>query len=198
MSDEFSTKSPVKPNKGKAQWVKAEYKKTVTNKDERLHSHTMTVPYLMPGTTIFVHGVNSEGEWYKDAAEQFCAGLNTRLGRKDLNGGDDIAYNKKVNRFYPRDDQGSRYRRPIIPFYWGYKLQPGDLDKDDKQKGKYPGIYHKADMSWGGGPFQNGTNSLLQFWQGGFKRRLLGNIIDLQAINPEIDRQLQDAPPRSY
>lgn len=189
MSNEFSTKSPVKPNKGKAQWVKAEYKKTVTNKDERLHTHTMEVPYLMPGTTIFVHGVNSEGEWYNDAAKQFCAGLNKRLGRNDLEKLE--PHPSKPYRFARFNKEGKPYRSPIIPFYWGYKLQPDDLKK-------YPGIYHKADMSWGGGPFQNGTNSLLQFWQRGFKRRLLGGIIDLQAINPEIDRQLQDAPPRSY
>ncbi len=189
MSDEFSTKTPVKPNKGKAQWVKAEYVNTKTNKDERLHTHNMTVPYLMPGTTLFVHGVNSDGEWYKDAADQFCAGLNKRLGRKDLDSGEFI---REKMRFTGRDKEGQqRARSPIIPFYWGYKMQPGD----DKS---YPGIYHKADKSWGGGPFQNGTNSLLQFWQRGFKRRLLGGILDLEAINPEIDRQLQDAPPRSY
>jgi uncharacterized protein involved in type VI secretion and phage assembly len=36
----------------------------------------------LPGVVIFVHGVNSDGEWY-DAAEQgLCEGLNARLARQ--------------------------------------------------------------------------------------------------------------------
>ncbi|MBU1776739.1 MAG: DUF3274 domain-containing protein, partial [Gammaproteobacteria bacterium] len=124
------------------------------------------------------------------------AGLNKRLGRYCLEKLE--PHPNKPYRFARFNKEGKPYRSPIIPFYWGYKMQPGDLDKDDKQKGKYPGIYHKADNAWGGGPFQNGTNSLLQFWQDGFKRRLVAEIVDLQALNPEIDRQLQDAPPRAY
>ena len=37
----------------------------------------------LPGVVIFVHGVNSEGEWFKDAEEGLCAGLNRRMGRYD-------------------------------------------------------------------------------------------------------------------
>ena len=188
MSDEFSTLPRVKANKGKAQWVQARYVKSETNEAERLTTHIMEVPYLMPGTIIFVHGVNSEGEWYEQAAQQFCAGLNKRLGRKCLKS---AILDPATKRFGKKATDGTDARSPIIPFYWGYKLQPGDLER-------YPGIYHKEDMAWGGGPFQNGTNSLLQFWQGGFKRKLLAGLIDLQGINPEIDRQLQDAPPRGY
>jgi hypothetical protein len=38
----------------------------------------------MPGIIIFVHGVNSEGEWYEAAEQNILAGLNKRLGRSDL------------------------------------------------------------------------------------------------------------------
>lgn len=191
MGDEFSTLARVKANKGKAQWVRARYVKSETNKAERLVTHTMKVPYLMPGTIIFVHGVNTEGDWYAEAAEQLCNGLNKRLGRNDLDSGGNSGYDRSTNRFKTQDKDNKRFRRPILPFYWGYKLQPGDLQR-------YPGLYHNGDMAWGGGPFQNGTNSLMQFWHDGFKRKLLAGLIDLQALNPEIDRQLQDAPPRSY
>ncbi len=34
-----------------------------------------------PCLVIFVHGVNSEGEWYNAAERHICAGLNDRLGR---------------------------------------------------------------------------------------------------------------------
>ncbi len=36
-----------------------------------------------PGIVIFVHGVNSDGEWYEQAEQGLCAGLNTRLKRRD-------------------------------------------------------------------------------------------------------------------
>jgi hypothetical protein len=165
MSEEFSTLPRLRPVKGKAQWVGASYVQT-----EADGTVVMDVPYLMPGTVIFVHGVNSIGEWYADAAKQLCVGLNKRLGRDDLARG---------------------ARSPIIPFYWGYKMQPGD-------EKRYPGLPHDEHNAWGGGPFQNGTNNLLQFWQDGFKRKLLAGVIDLQRLNPDITRQLQDAPPRAY
>ena len=34
------------------------------------------VPPHMPGVIIFVHGVNSEGEWYDKAEKALCEGLN--------------------------------------------------------------------------------------------------------------------------
>ncbi|CDG86012.1 putative uncharacterized protein [Janthinobacterium agaricidamnosum NBRC 102515 = DSM 9628] len=168
--------------------MQARYIKSETNEVERLTTHIMDVPYLMPGTIIFVHGVNSEGEWYEQAAEQFCAGLNKRLGRNCLKS---AKFDPVTKRFAKKATDGTDAHSPIIPFYWGYKLQAGDMER-------YPGIYHAADNAWGGGPFQNGTNNLLSFWQGGFKRKLLAGLLDLQKINPEINRQLEDAPPRTY
>jgi hypothetical protein len=177
MSDEFSTLARVQPIKGKAQWVPGRYLRT-----ELDGTIVMDLPLLMPGIVIFVHGVNSIGEWYAKAATQLCVGLNKRLGRDDLVS----IYDRKKKRFSP-----SGSRSPIIPFYWGYKMQPGD-------EKRYPGLPHDENNAWGGGPFQNGTNNLLQFWQDGFKRKLLGGLIDLQRLNPDITRQLQDAPPRAY
>ncbi|EDT43577.1 conserved hypothetical protein [Burkholderia ambifaria MEX-5] len=49
----------------------------------------------------------------------------------------------------------------------------------------------------GGGPFQNGTNNLPQLWSyEGFKRYVLR--FDMESLNTEADRQLQDSPPRTY
>lgn len=177
MSDEFSTLSRVRPTKSKAQWVEGQYLRTESD-----GTIVMDVPLLMPGVVIFVHGVNSIGEWYAKAAKQLCAGLNRRLGRDDLTS----VYDRQEKKF-----SASGSRSPIIPFYWGYKMQPGD-------EHRYPGVPHDEHGAWGGGPFQNGTNNLLQFWQGGFKRKLMGGLIDLQRLNPDITRQLQDAPPRAY
>src|SRR5450830_468160 len=50
---------------------------------------------------------------------------------------------------------------------------------------------------WGGGPFQNGTNNLQQLWSDkGFRRHVLG--VDMQQLNTEAERELNDAPPRDY
>jgi pimeloyl-ACP methyl ester carboxylesterase len=188
MGDEYSTLQPIRPNKGKAQWTRANFVRTEINDADRVKTHIMEVPYLMPGTIIFVHGVNSEGEWYPQAARQFNAGLNKRLGRTCL---EDSRFERATKRFTGINEAGKRARSPIIPFYWGYKLQLGD-------EKRYPGIFHGEDGAWGGGPFQNGTNNLLQFWRDGFKRSVLGGLIDLQRLNADITRQLQDAPARAY
>ena len=37
----------------------------------------------LPGVVIFVHGVNSDGEWYRAAEAGLCKGLNTRMQRCD-------------------------------------------------------------------------------------------------------------------
>jgi hypothetical protein len=45
---------------------------------------------------------------------------------------------------------------------------------------------------WGGGPFQNGCNSLPLLWsERGFSRRVWAAFlpVDVQGMNPEVDRQ---------
>lgn len=189
MSDQFSSIPRVRADKGKAQWRYGTYLKSETDEEQHVTTHIFQIPYIMPGTIIFVHGVNSDGEWYRDAAEQFASGLNKRLGRECLE--KLVGDPSRPHRFSRHRVDGKPYNSPVIPFYWGYKLQSGD-------EKRYPGLYHEADGAWGGGPFQNGTCSLTQFWQDGFKRKVLAGLLDLQRLNPEIDRQLQDAPPRAY
>jgi hypothetical protein len=75
MSDDLSNiKLPVTPDPGKYQWVKGK----VTGIDDKQtdRTHHVGVPHLVPGVTIFVHGVNSDGEWYHDASTEFACGLN--------------------------------------------------------------------------------------------------------------------------
>lgn len=170
------------------------------------------IPPHVPGVIIFVHGVNSEGEWYDAAERALCDGLNERLGLTDTE------FKLTANSYLDSDsDTHEMHERrynskkpgnsPVIRFYWGYR------DPDDT-----PGRYRvplrnlkgadrwkcaKDDQGpwfWGGGAFQNGTNNLQQMWCGkGFKRKLgpLG-IVDLEALNTEPERQLQDAPARDY
>lgn len=160
-------------------------------------------PHL-PGIIIFVHGVNSEGEWFDSAEAALLAGLNKRLGRQDL----------RPNKYYEKSELTHQIEEegysPVIRFYWGYRAADGH-EKDylvplrDKT-GKSVWIKEdegqwKSPQYWGGGPFQNGTNNLPQLWQTwGFKRSVWAGPIpvNVQALNTEWDRQLQDAPAREY
>lgn len=191
MLNDLSCIRDIRPHKDIAQWVTADYEHSDYDERSGETTHHVSIKPLMPCTIIFVHGVNSEGEWYEDAAKQFAEGLNKRLGRGDDLVGLERSENE-AHRFRSFKPDRTRYRSPILPFYWGYKLQPGDLKR-------YLGLYHEDhDMAWGGGAFQNGTNNLYTMWKGGFRRKVLNDLVDLQGINPEIDRFLGDAPPRWY
>jgi pimeloyl-ACP methyl ester carboxylesterase len=184
------------------------------------------VPYRkpMPCVVIFVHGVNSEGEWYLDAENGLVAGLNERLGRRDL----------RANT-YTRDKRTleTSNKSPVIRFYWGYCAPVKETDnhtfeykiplktRRKIENGTAAGYkYHAyshhypegkpdaperpiepnikgATYYWGGGPFQNGTTSLNMSWYDGFD---LNGVIDVGSrfVNPEIDRPLYKSPPRTY
>lgn len=85
------------------------------------------VPPHLPGIIIFVHGVNSEGEWYDKAEQALCEGLNERLGLHDS------AYKLKPNEYVDTEvgRAGKKHTRrikadnpgysPVIRFYWGYR-----------------------------------------------------------------------------
>lgn len=206
MSNDLSFLTPVHPDQGKAQWVQG--KVTGIDKTSPTRTHLIGVPDLMPGTVIFVHGVNSEGEWYSDAARQFCEGLNARLGRVDLKSSIVDQYTK---RFKDRTESGEKPRSPVIPFYWGYSVPPEkrlfitgtDINcKADGSMGAFCDKYGnrlRKDGSWGGGPFQNGTGTLPPFWhEEGFRKKIIGGLIDVDKINPIVGRHLLDCPDRLY
>lgn len=164
------------------------------------------LPPHMPGVIILVHGVNSEGEWYDDAENSLCDGLNDRLGRTASN-------NLSANEYSDISKGKSKTVRyisklgnsPVIRFYWGYSAEPGTEHKwrIPMQNPRGANVWdpgstkEKGPWYWGGGPFQNGTNNLQQLWSNqGFTRHLFG--FDLQEMNTELDRQLDDAPSRRY
>ncbi|WP_051516370.1 hypothetical protein [Herbaspirillum sp. RV1423] len=164
------------------------------------------LPINLPGVVIFVHGVNSEGEWYDVAEQALCEGLNERLNRDDLKPNKYVTRNKDdqpIRRTLKLDNDG---RSPVIRFYWGYRAQDGQKGKwriplknpDQLDCAKHGDDKNAEDpWYWGGGPFQNGTNNLQQLWSPlGFSREVLG--FDMQQFNTEVERELNDAPPRQY
>ncbi|WP_230961848.1 DUF3274 domain-containing protein [Burkholderia anthina] len=187
----------------------------------------MSVPRPMPCIVIFVHGVNSEGEWYEEAESGLVKGINERLGRVDLvpNG----------YKYIESADMDSRplsgvkiENSPVIRFYWGYRAAKEDAsnvkfpwriplktrvaqyerERDDPSYTPYayPSYSYKNPEKnikgntyyWGGGPFQNGTTALSMSWYDGFNPVVWGVNIGSPTINPERDRPLNACPKRTY
>lgn len=161
----------------------------------------------LPGVVIFVHGVNSEGEWFTAAEEGLCRGLNRRLGRLDdqmmfkgVEGGQmqPVQYTESLTPDgYLNPDLGSTtYIKPtesfspVIHFRWGYKAGKDEL----KQYGA--NIFLNEQNYWGGGPFANGCGTLADLWAKGLDDRAFG-FLSVQALNGT-DRLVYATPPRAY
>ena len=110
-------------------------------------------PLQLPGLIIFVHGVNSEGEWYDYAEKALCKGLNERLGLENefalienrYAGGyfescekesaewkgcyGDHAGDNKRKWVVPSRRITEEGRSPVIRFYWGYRAADNETDK---------------------------------------------------------------------
>ncbi|MDC6292941.1 T6SS effector phospholipase Tle3 domain-containing protein [Ralstonia pseudosolanacearum] len=173
-----------------------------------------------PCLVIFVHGVNSEGEWYNDAERHLCAGLNDRLGRwgtevelrTSVEKEDDPNYTYSIDRPLKRtrphfdgeqNAANSNYlhtKSPVIRFYWGFKARKGDYSRpsardrnDHKAELRDFPVALDEDNAWGGGPFQNGTSGLWHMF-----RKDKGFTLDFQHLNTITDRYLTESPPRTY
>ncbi|MEF9406300.1 hypothetical protein V4891_21815 [Ralstonia solanacearum species complex bacterium KE055] len=175
----------------------------------------------LPCLVIFVHGVNSEGEWYNAAEQHICAGLNDRLERWGTpvelissvpeDGDPMYTYDIKhpLKRTRPHFEGGqnaanSNYlfaKSPVIRFYWGFKARKGDYGRPSEHD--YRDVHHPElrdypvaldqEDAWGGGPFQNGTSGLWHMF-----RKDKGFTLDFQRFNPITDRYLTECPPRTY
>ncbi len=185
-------------------------------------------PLQLPGLIIFVHGVNSEGEWYDKAEKALCEGLNERLGLLSDGGKHKLRENTYLSPHWNKDQTEwivpprrikEEGRSPVIRFYWGYRAADEEAGeyaiplknaegenfydltpaaRKDKEQVKAHGPWF-----WGGGPFQNGCNQLVSLWSSqGFTRWIHPLGIPLpfstQLLNGERDRLLSSAPPRHY
>lgn len=173
------------------------------------HAH-LDVPMQLPlpGIVIYVHGVNSDGEWFEHSENGLCAGLNDRLARND----DQLAMkgveagqmlpasympeltpegyiNPKLaaQTFIKADPSFS----PVIRFRWGYKASKEDLEAFGD------GIFLNEQNYWGGGPFANGCTTLPDLWGEGLNDSLF-LWMHIQHMNPTNDRAVFNCPPRAY
>lgn len=199
---------------------KPQYRSSLSPKSVKVRAECKHPPHL-PGIIIFVHGVNSTGEWFSTAEESICRGLNIRLGLENTpysllpniyNCDDSFDFDnyKKDRKLLNAGEANS----PVIRFYWGYRSANGEEDKyqiplvnrqnedyhELKEQGMTPEILKaKGPWFWGGGPFQNGTNNLLSLWgETGFNEKLRYLGAKVQTFAPDFDRLLTTAPPRKY
>lgn len=199
---------------------KPQYRSSLSPKSVKVRAECKHPPHL-PGIIIFVHGVNSTGEWFADAEKNICKGLNTRLGLNET------PFTLKPNKYNCDDnfdfDNYKKDRKllnvgeansPVVRFYWGYRSPSGEEDKyqiplvnrqnEDYHQLKEQGateevLKAKGPWFWGGGPFQNGTNNLLSLWgETGFNENLRYLGFKVQTFAPDFDRLLTSAPPRKY
>ena len=162
----------------------------------------------LPGIVIFVHGVNSDGEWFSAAEEGLCKGLNTRTARnedqihhctveggkltqvkylKDLTPDGYLNPDKTAKTFIDGEDHYS----PVIQFRWGYKASADELQTFGK------GIYLNEKGYWGGGPFANGCTTIPDLWESGLNDQLF-LWVHAQHLNPTNDRLVYACPHRGY
>lgn len=163
----------------------------------------------LPGIVIFVHGVNSDGEWFEAAEEGLLRGLNTRLGLDRALGGNaalqpvrylsEIQPNGQLTRSWSSYDLISDPGfSPVIRFRWGYKAAgkdgtPGSQDEKAVYGGK---LYLNELDAWGGGPFQNGTSALSYMWGLGLDDRVFWWLY--ANMFPVDGREVYACPPRTY
>jgi pimeloyl-ACP methyl ester carboxylesterase len=162
----------------------------------------------LPGIVIFVHGVNSDGEWYRQAEAGLCDGLNDRLKRcnehmayptpqggqltpvkylSELTADGFINPRLRANNFVGPSDHFS----PVIQFRWGYKASAEELQLYGNA------TYLNEENYWGGGPFANGCTALPDLWGAGLSDELF-LWLHVQHMNPTSDRKVYACPPRPY
>ncbi|WP_423245218.1 T6SS effector phospholipase Tle3 domain-containing protein [Janthinobacterium tructae] len=161
-----------------------------------------------PGIVIFVHGVNSDGEWYRAAEAGLCKGLNTRMKRcnehlchatPEAGQLTPLRYRSELSDdgYVDPDYTASTFIvpqahfSPVIQFRWGYKAS----DKELQQYGD--SVYLNEHAYWGGGPFANGCSSLPDLWGEGLSDALF-LFIHIEHLNPVNDRIVYACPPRPY
>ncbi|MBY0241705.1 MAG: hypothetical protein K2X55_20575 [Burkholderiaceae bacterium] len=162
----------------------------------------------MPGIVIFVHGVNSDGEWFDASEKGLCAGLNQRMKRENEHlawHGPESGQLTPVSYGAELTDDGyvhpnvnsksfiasTKHYSPVIRFRWGYKASGEELQKYGA------GIYLNEHDYWGGGPFANGCTSLPDLWSEGMSDQLL-LWMQVQHLNPTNNRPVYSCPPRPY
>ena len=169
-----------------------------------------------PCTTILIHGVNDLGTDFGAVESGLCEGLNDRLGRAELNGGEythgrmanDPSNVTVADLMKNLDDVIYRRQEPpgtksvVIPFYWGFKASASDLAKEPEKQTKNGQYIDKfgnrldSHRAKGGGMFANATTNIPDM----FDSHFLGGAKtwSLDTLQGDLTHPLREAPNRHY
>ncbi|NYH16287.1 T6SS effector phospholipase Tle3 domain-containing protein [Paraburkholderia bryophila] len=185
------------------------------NRPANAHAN-VDVENRYPCTTILIHGVNDLGTDFGAVESGLCEGLNDRLGRTDLKGGEythgrmandpskvsvaDLMKNLDDVIYRRQEPPGTK--SPVIPFYWGFKASASDLAIDASRQtrnGQYIDKFgnrldkHRAK---GGGMFANATGNIPDMFDTNFKGGLKTE--GLNWLKDDPTHPLYEAPNRHY
>jgi pimeloyl-ACP methyl ester carboxylesterase len=172
-----------------------------------MHQAPLDVQHL-PGIIIFVHGVNSDGEWYQPCEDGLVRGLNRRMGLDQSSSGLALSPVTYAAELKPNGDMNTELDgknfiadpgfSPVIRFRWGYKAAGRDNTEGSQDEKVVYGsrIYLNELDAWGGGPFQNGTSALPYMWGLGLDDRVFWWIY--ANMFPVEGREVYASPPRAY
>ncbi|MFM0643168.1 DUF3274 domain-containing protein [Paraburkholderia bryophila] len=185
------------------------------NRPANAHAN-VDVENRYPCTTILIHGVNDLGTDFGAVESGLCEGLNDRLGRSDLKGGEythgrmandpskvsvaDLM--KNLDDVIYRRQESPGTKSPVIPFYWGFKASASDLAKEPEKQTKNGQYIDKfgnrldSHRAKGGGMFANATTNIPDMFdshfQGGAKTW------SLDTLQGDLTHPLREAPNRHY
>jgi hypothetical protein len=135
------------------------------------HLVNLNLKHELAGNIILVHGVNDVGTGYEAVEQGLCEGLTHRLDRGCTPARYRMPTDADMNKV--EDDPDAIYFKrqitedtysPVIPFYWGFREQPTLAGKRNGQHVDRHGNRLDKDLSKGGGPFANATNSIPDMW----------------------------------
>ncbi|WP_080416187.1 effector protein Tle3 domain-containing protein [Burkholderia ubonensis] len=187
----------------------------VPNRPQESHANVDVEPRY-PCTTILIHGVNDLGTDFGTVESGLCEGLNDRLNRKDFKGAeythgrmandarkvtvadmmknlDDVVYRRK---------ETADTRSPLIPFYWGVRVEPKDLPQGQAKQtvnGQYVDKFGNrldAHRAKNGGMFANATNNIPDMFNTHFKGGWKTKALDTLQGDPT--HPLRESPNRHY
>lgn len=155
------------------------------------HVVKVNVRHELAGNIILVHGVNDVGTAYEAVEQGLCEGLTERLDR----GCKAAKYRMPTDadRNKVEDDPDAVYFKrqitedtysPVIPFYWGFREQAALAGSRNGQHVDRHGNRLDKDLSKGGGPFANATNSIPDMWNLGIGLPLWFKEIGGDALRP--------------
>lgn len=158
----------------------------------------------LPGTFILVHGVNDIGVSYPAQEEGLCKGLNERLCRKDMMPGQyktpkrDDELLADPDAVYYRRSAGDGTYSPVIPFYWGYRLDKNDRDVHIKNGQNVDKHGNRLDKNYAvaGGMFANATSDIPSMFSGHYVRT--NAVAAVEAGGGDVYHPLRDGADRRY